>query len=108
MLIFPFLANGQEKTETKPYKKKIIIREYFENGKLKEKGKKTLQLKVYALPDGSRPHGRRAYVKQGKWTEYYSNGNKKRLVIYDKGEILKVVKEWNVDGKLNKPPHDKI
>ena len=38
------------------------------------------------------------YFKQGKWIEYYSNGNKKRIVIYDKGDIIKEVKNWNENG----------
>lgn len=92
---------SQEIAERKANKKTIVVKVYFENVQLKEKGKKKLQLKISTSPN-ARSNGLMAFFKQGKWTEYYSNGNKKRIVVYNGGDIKKVVKKWNEDGTINK------
>lgn len=89
-----YTAYSQETSIKKSRKKTIKVIEYYENGQLKAKGKKKLQTKLSSTTNG-RTNGIMTYFKSGKWIEYYSNGNKKRIIIYDKGDIIKEVKKWN-------------
>ena len=110
LILFFFLTSlsvySQESAERKSNKKTVVVKEYFENGQLKEKGRKKLQMKISSTPNG-RSNGLMTYFKKGKWIEYYSNGNKKRIIVYDKGEIVKEVKSWNEDGTKSKAKHNK-
>ncbi|HBS88789.1 MAG: hypothetical protein A2W91_04055 [Bacteroidetes bacterium GWF2_38_335] len=97
MILFLTITVGQTQT----VKRIIKTKEFYENGKIKEKGRKKLQLKLSYTPSG-RGNGQRTHFKQGRWTEYYPNGNKKRIVRYDIGDIVKVVRSWNQDGTKDK------
>lgn len=97
--------NAQASRKKKRIKHTIIVKEYYENGLLKEKGKKKLIMKVSTRPDG-RSCGVMSFLKQGKWTEYHINGKKKRTLLYEKGKIVRILKYWNKKGKNikgNKP-----
>ena len=96
-IITSSIIYSQENDGGKQVKRTIKVLEYHENGQVKEKGKKKLQTKVSNTP-GGRLNGLLTYFKQGKWTEYYSNGNKKSILIYDQGEVVKEAKSWNKDG----------
>jgi antitoxin component YwqK of YwqJK toxin-antitoxin module len=74
-------------------KKRIIMVRYYENGAIKEKGKMKYMTKISTTPSG-RSNGIMAYFENGRWTEYYENGDKKRKVKYKNGEIVKVIKAW--------------
>lgn len=73
----------------------------YPSGELKEKGKKKLMTKLTSTANG-RANGVMTFFKHGKWIEYHKNGNKKRVIIYNKDEIIKVKKEWNEDGSRKK------
>ncbi len=95
--IISLTGYSQESTPKHQRKGTIVAEEYHTNGGLKEKGRKKLQVKLSSTTSG-RMNGVMSYLKHGKWTEFYINGNKKRVVIYDKGEIVKEKREWNEDG----------
>lgn len=92
-------AYGQTCENTQEPKKVINGQEENESGEEKSEGK----LKLNDLPahTGGCCSGRvamTAYVKEGKWTEFYENGQKKRVVIYKPGKAPKVIKQWDEEG----------
>ena len=72
-----------------------------ENGQIVEKGK----LKLHPIErSGMRDNNsslQEAFYREGKWIEYYENGNKKRILKYKKGLIKKEVRSWNTNGIRN-------
>jgi len=91
----PSFSQTNEVTLNKKKKQNIEIS--YSSGELKEKGKKKLMKKLSSTNSG-RINGVMAYFKHGKWIEFYKNGKKKRIVIYNKDEIVSVKKEWDENG----------
>lgn len=95
LTFLPCFSQTNEVSLNKKKKQNIEIK--YSSGELKEKGKKKLMTKLSSTNNG-RTNGVMAYFKNGKWIEYYKNGKKKRIVIYNKDEIINVKKEWDENG----------
>ena len=72
----------------------------YENGQVTEKGKYKYSVRHFSRPGGKGGCGVGRYWRHGKWIEFYEDGSKKSIKIYYLGEVKKVVKEWDEDGKL--------
>jgi antitoxin component YwqK of YwqJK toxin-antitoxin module len=101
-----FSGYSQENTQKIGNKKIIKVEVHYDNGQLKTKGKKKLQI-IFSLTSGGRSNGVMTFLKQGRWVEYYRNGNKKRIIIYDKGDVIKEVRNWNKDGTKSRDKDNK-
>lgn len=97
IIVFQLYSQDNQKKHSK---KRIKVIEYYESGSIKEKGKKKFQTKLTTTPSG-RTNGIMEHLKHGKWTEFYPDGRKKRLVKYKKGDIIKVIKLWDDKGVKN-------
>ncbi|PHR47061.1 MAG: hypothetical protein COA32_09055 [Fluviicola sp.] len=103
-LLFSFSCFPQDSSGKKISKNKVLVKEYYENGQLKAKGKKKRCFKVHSV-DG-RSCGIMSFFKHGRWTHYYANGQKKSVEKYKKGEFIKLMRSWNEDGTRNKELQD--
>lgn len=75
------------------------------NGQILEQGKlKLLPINRTGMRDNNSSI-LEAFYRDGKWVEYYQNGNKKRVVIYEKGLIKKVRRSWKENGARDKTTH---
>ena len=92
-----FFCLTQEHPETKKNDKRQYIKVHYENGQIKEEGRKKLQTKT-SITNNGRVNAQVDYFREGRWTEYYKNGKKKRVVLYRKGELVKVIRKWKEDG----------
>lgn len=101
LLFTAFSVNGQD-TIRKMINSKTHEQTIFDvNGQIVEKGKlKLLPVDRNVFKDDNTCI-LEAFYRHGKWIEYYENGNKKRVVIYEKGLIKKVPRSWNEDGSRN-------
>lgn len=102
LVISSFAATAQDSTKVYKPKNKVYLVEYYETGELETRAR----YKLYDLPaiKGGCTQGvpaHEGYILDGKWTEYYKNGNKKTLVIYKDGKMVKVKKRWNEDGSMS-------
>ena len=72
-------------------KKTIRVKEHYENGRLKAKGKKKLSLRVFHRPGSEMGEGVGRHWKEGYWSEYDSCGNKVRKIFYKQGVPIDTV-----------------
>lgn len=93
LLIFSNIpADAQKHSQHQNLKKLIRVKEYYSNGELKEKGKNKLQRRSsYLVGKSCHMIG---FFKLGRWTEYYESGCKKRVVLYDRGKLVKEIRNW--------------
>jgi antitoxin component YwqK of YwqJK toxin-antitoxin module len=70
-----------------------IQKTYYENGKLKEKGRLKMGTRLsYVGNNNIARCGTMGFFRQGKWNEYSSEGANIGVVIYDRGKVIKTIK----------------